>query len=92
MALLEAMAAGVPCVATAVGGIPALLSGGAGIVVPSQSPETLARAMAEIARLPEMRAQLAANAADVIRNRYRLDPVVDRYLELLGLDRVVTCR
>ena len=53
MALLEAMAAGVPCVATAVGGVPALLSPGAGIVVPPQNPEALARAMAEIARLPE---------------------------------------
>jgi glycosyltransferase involved in cell wall biosynthesis len=92
MALLEAMAAGVPCVATAVGGIPALLSDGAGIVVPPKSPETLARAMAEIAQQPEMRARLAEKAADVIRERYRLEPVVDRYLQLLGLARLATCQ
>ncbi len=88
MALLEAMATGVPCVATAVGGIPALLGDEAGIVVPPKNPDALARAMAEIAERPEMRAQLAVNATEVIRERYRLDPIVDRYLELLGLTRL----
>ena len=91
MALLEAMAAGVPCVATAVGGIPALLDGGAGIVVSPKDPDSLARAMAEVAQLPALRAQLSAKAADVIRERYKFEPVVDRYLQLLGLGKSAPC-
>ena len=43
--LLEAMAAGVPVVATAVGGIPAILSTDGGLLVPSESPVELAEAI-----------------------------------------------
>ncbi|MBS0377899.1 MAG: glycosyltransferase [Proteobacteria bacterium] len=85
MALLEAMAAGVPCVATAVGGIPGLLEPDAGITVPAQNPEALAQAMADLSREPDRRAQLAARATEVIRSRYAFEPVVEQYLALLGL-------
>ncbi len=87
MALLEAMAAGVPCVATAVGGIPALLGPRCGLVVPAQDPAALAQAMAELQRSPQLRSEFAGNAVAMIRDRYKLEPVVDRYLELLGLPR-----
>ncbi|HSJ08999.1 MAG TPA: glycosyltransferase [Longimicrobiales bacterium] len=43
--LLEAMAAGVPAVATAVGGIPAVLGTDGGLLVPSERPVELARAI-----------------------------------------------
>jgi glycosyltransferase involved in cell wall biosynthesis len=44
VALLEAMAAGVPCVATDVGGVPELLQHGVtGVLVPPRDPEALAR-------------------------------------------------
>jgi glycosyltransferase involved in cell wall biosynthesis len=85
MVLLEAMAAGVPCVATAVGGIPDLLAGDRGLCVPAQNPAALAGAMASIAGSSELRARLAANATQALRKHYALDPIVDRYLELLGL-------
>lgn len=46
LVILEAMSAGVPAVATAVGGVPGLLSGSCGILVdPSGSAGDLARAM-----------------------------------------------
>jgi glycosyltransferase involved in cell wall biosynthesis len=85
MVLLEAMAAGVPCVATAVGGIPNLLGGDRGVSVPAQDSRALAAAMATIARSPELRERLAANAMENLRKHYSLDAIVDRYLELLGL-------
>ncbi|MBK5188498.1 MAG: glycosyltransferase [Gemmatimonadaceae bacterium] len=45
MVLLEAMAAGVPIVTTSVGGIPDLLSPAEGVLVPSDDPGALAKAI-----------------------------------------------
>lgn len=51
--ILEAMAAGVPCVSTAVGGIPEMLDHGRlGLLAPPRDAEGLARAMLETATLP----------------------------------------
>jgi glycosyltransferase involved in cell wall biosynthesis len=75
----------VPCVATAVGGIPDLFGDDRGLSVPAQDPRALADAMAAIARSPELRQRLVANAtANLVRN-YALDAIANRYLELLGL-------
>jgi glycosyltransferase involved in cell wall biosynthesis len=45
--LIEAMASGLPAVATRVGGVPELVDGQAGLLVPPEDPEALARAIAE---------------------------------------------
>jgi glycosyltransferase involved in cell wall biosynthesis len=84
MALLEAMAAGVPCIATAVGGIPDLFADDRGLSVPAQNSLALADAMTAIVRSPELRLRLVTNAAANLKN-YRLDAIANRYLELLGL-------
>jgi len=89
MVLLEAMAAGVPCVATAVGGIPDLLGEERGRTVAPQDPQALAAAMAEVARSHELRARLVANAAENLRRHYSFDAIADQYLELLGLPHSV---
>jgi glycosyltransferase involved in cell wall biosynthesis len=89
MALLEAMAVGVPCVATGVGGIPDLFGNDRGLSVPAEDPLALAEAMAAIARSPELRQRLVANAeANLVKN-YALDAIANRYLELLGLPPTV---
>ncbi len=85
MALLEAMASCVPCVATAVGGIPELLAGGRGLTVPSKSPTELAGAMAQLVRSPSLRYGVATNALEWVRRRYSLDSATTTYLRLLGL-------
>ena len=85
MVLLEAMAAGVPCVATAVGGIPDLFGQDRGLLVRAQDASELAGAMTALARSPEMRARLVANARENLTRNHALDSIVDRYLELLGL-------
>lgn len=85
MALLEAMAAGVPCVATAVGGIPELFANDRGLSVPAGDPTGLAAAMTRLARSPDLRARITANALDTIRTRFALDRIADEYLGLLGL-------
>jgi glycosyltransferase involved in cell wall biosynthesis len=85
MALLEAMASGVPCVATEVGGIPELLGDQRGLLVPPGDPERLAEAMTSITRSENLRAQLSSKALERVRASYALAPVVDKYLRLLGL-------
>ena len=90
MVLLEAMAAGVPCVATAVGGIPDLFGEDRGLSVPAQDAAALARAMASVASSPELRERLVSNATQNLRRHYALDAIVDRYLELLGLPPTAT--
>lgn len=85
MALIEAMAAGLPCVATAVGGIPAMLSDDAGILVPPEDPEAVAGALMRLAGDDLLRRQLAERALRKVQAEYGLQPVVNEYLELLGL-------
>ncbi len=87
MAMLEAMAGGVPCAATAVGGIPDLLSEGRGLVVPARSSQKLAFAMSQLAESPELRKSITVAARKHVSRHYSLDAVVDRYLELLCLPR-----
>jgi glycosyltransferase involved in cell wall biosynthesis len=67
--LLEAMAAGLPSVATAVGGVPETVQDRrTALVVPPREPERLARAIAELVERPDLARTLAAAAsADVIQ-------------------------
>lgn len=61
--LLEAMAAGVPVIATAVGGIPEIVSDGReALLVPSHSPEALAAALGRLLGDEELRQGLATRA------------------------------
>jgi len=58
MALLEGMAASVPVVATAVGGIPTLLAGDAGIAVAPEDPDLFTAALDALAADPTRRRAL----------------------------------
>lgn len=59
-AVIKAMAAGLPVVASDVGGIPEILGGEAGVLVPAGSVETLAGVLAELVRDDRARARLGA--------------------------------
>lgn len=61
--VVEALSAGRPVVATAVGDIPCLLADGRGVLLPAGSPDTLAAAIARLARRPDERRGFGERAA-----------------------------
>jgi glycosyltransferase involved in cell wall biosynthesis len=52
IALLEAMNAGIPIVATSVGGVPDVVSSSHALLVPSEQPRMIAQALSELEREP----------------------------------------
>jgi glycosyltransferase involved in cell wall biosynthesis len=84
MALLEAMAAGLPIVATAVGGVPeAIRDGETGILVPPERPDELAGAILRLASDEALRNRLAAGGRQTFLNRYELSRMVGAYERLM---------
>lgn len=78
----EAMACGVPCVATDVGDC-AHIMGDAGRVVPPRNPDALARAIGELAVLNEQsRRALGRNGRAIVEAKYSLERVADDYATL----------
>ena len=76
--LLEAMVAGVPCIAANVGGIAEIInSKDVGILVPPKDSQALAEAMMELAKItPDKRQKLIDNARQRIYSHYSHDVVM----------------
>ncbi len=80
--LLEAMAAGVPVIATRVGGVPDVVSPVEAVLVPPEDPETLARALHELLS-NKADAALRASAARLrLRRDFAEGPWLERYEQL----------
>lgn len=87
--MLEAMATGLPVVATTHGGIPeAVTSGTNGLLVPEHSPAELAQAILQILNHPDLRHQLGTNAAATVRTNFgaqaQITRLEDHYLEAIA--------
>lgn len=81
--LLEAMAAGIPCVASNVGGIPDIvLDGDTGILVPEKQPQALAQAALELFDQPPLATRLAQSAQRRVEERFTWTSVARRFDEL----------
>ena len=83
IACIEAMACGVPVVATRSGGPEQILEGEAGILVPTGDPESLAAAIARVNSSKDLAATLTARAMQRVRERYSLTAMISRYEDLL---------
>jgi len=78
--ILEAMAAGVPIVATAVGGTPEVLADACtGLLVSSRAPDALASAIIGLAQDPALRARLRSAARRRLEQSFTIDRMVDDY-------------
>ena len=78
----EALACGVPCVATDVGECAEVI-GDTGRIVPKQAPQQLGKAIAELLRMPPSeRMALGAAARQRVVERYDINRIVERYRDL----------
>jgi glycosyltransferase involved in cell wall biosynthesis len=81
--LIEGMAAGLPMVATAVGGNPdAVTDGRTGLLVPARDPSALAAALVRLGGDPALRRRLGDAAAAEAAERFSLAACVDAYARL----------
>lgn len=72
-ALLEAMATGLPAVATDAGSISEVISNGQnGVLVPQRNPAALADAIGTLLRYPDRRVQFGKAAAETVRHHYNV--------------------
>lgn len=73
VALMEAMASGVPCISTWVNGVPELIEHGvSGLLVPPGNVDELARAIVTLADSSALREELGAAAVQRVSERYDL--------------------
>ena len=83
LALLEAMLAGRPVVATSVGEVPIVLDGGrAGLLVQSEDAPALATAVSSLLSDPALARRVSAAALQRATERYTLDAMMEGYLAL----------
>ena len=82
IALFEAMAAGVPVIATRVGGVPDVVSPAEALLVPAEDPEALASAIRAVLGDPAAAAARAAAARARLEREFGMDPWLDRYEKL----------
>jgi glycosyltransferase involved in cell wall biosynthesis len=90
VALLQAMAHGLPAIASNVGGVPAVIAHlDTGLLVPPGEPDRLADAMARVLEQPETGRGLATRARESIARRYGTQEWIAR---TVGVYRSVTGR
>ena len=94
-ALLEAMAARVPVVATAVGGIPEIVSDReSALLIAPRDPEALCRAIRELLANRALARDLAARAYELVLTRHtpeaRAKRLIEIYTALAGQERYVS--
>lgn len=82
---LDAQAAGVPVVASAVGGlVEAVADGETGLLVPPRDPPALAAAMARILRDPDLRERFSAAGRVHVRERFSVKAMVEGSRSVYG--------
>jgi glycosyltransferase involved in cell wall biosynthesis len=82
LTILEAMAAGLPVVATGVGGTPEVVTPDSGRLVPARDPSALAAALCELADAPSLGRELGRTARARVESRFTLDRMVREYRDV----------
>jgi glycosyltransferase involved in cell wall biosynthesis len=82
LALLEAMMAGLACIASSIAGIPEALSDDSGILVPPGDHAALVDAMARLVEEPDLAPALGARAAARAAAEFTIAQCADRHVDL----------
>jgi glycosyltransferase involved in cell wall biosynthesis len=83
LAVVEAGAAGLPIVASDVGGIPEIITHGAnGLLVPPGDPQALAQAIQKLIEDPQMARRLGDAARQAAFERFSAEAMAERYMQL----------
>ncbi len=82
-ALLEAMACGLPCVISRVGGNPeAVEEGRSAFVVPSDDPATAAKRILTLLRSESLAGRMGERGLEIVRQKYSAEAMVGRLVRL----------
>jgi glycosyltransferase involved in cell wall biosynthesis len=82
--LLEAMHLGIPVIATAVGGVPEIVSDGDNGLLVDGTPTALAAGLLRLLQLPDLRRRLAAKARQDVARRFGTEDTVVATEQVLG--------
>jgi glycosyltransferase involved in cell wall biosynthesis len=82
LAVLEAMMAGLPVVATSVGDIPNVVTNGTGVLVPPHDPERLADALEDLLKDPEKRQAMGRAAQQRAVSEFSVDAWMKKHVNL----------
>jgi glycosyltransferase involved in cell wall biosynthesis len=83
LTIIEAMAAGLPVVSTAVGGIPEMIEHGTtGLLAQAGDHQALADALIQLHRNPDQRSQIAEAGRQRARQQFSLNAMLDGYRQL----------
>jgi glycosyltransferase involved in cell wall biosynthesis len=83
IAVLEAMCAGLPVLATRVGGIPEMVEDGrTGVLVPDGDVEAMAQAMGKLLDSSHDRQRLGAAGKEFLQREFSIDMTAERYFRL----------
>jgi glycosyltransferase involved in cell wall biosynthesis len=84
--IIEAMACGVPVIATRTGGIPEIVRDGeTGFLVPIDDPDLTSECMLKLLRNNTMREEIGHNARSDVMRRFNVHETARAYLALLGI-------
>jgi len=85
IALIEAMACGLPSIASDTGGIPEIVQNGInGILVEPGCSDAITQSIEKIIDTPSLIEKLGSRARESVCSRYSMDSVASRYIELFG--------
>jgi spore coat protein SA len=84
LAPIEAMASGLPVVASRTGGIPEALAYGGGVMVPPNDPAALAAALEDLVGDSKRRKQLSQDGQRAFREHFGWDHVRAEYEDVIG--------
>lgn len=82
-AIIEYMALGKPVIATSGGGTPELVKDGiTGFLVPAKNPSVIAGRMQELLEENDLRKKMGEAGKELVRARFTIDTMTERYLDL----------